>query len=192
MHRLEVKHVSQDLGNDLSIPQHIWNYSATMREELHKINQRRPITAVEAPIWDTEGIAPLLDGSFPLVLSLHTTLGIWLETHDDQRNDEAYMRDFGAPMLALERFMSKNRLRSMPIAGRLSTGCRKSTRSSSIRKRPGLSTTASKIPPPCREPFILPPTRAICTSYSSAAWRNGKELTFYFKQFRNWRRVTHT
>ena len=105
VHRLEVKHVSQDLGNDLSIPQHIWNYSATMREELHKINQRRPITAVEAPIWDTEGIAPLLDGSFPLVLSLHTTLGIWLETHDDQRNDEAYMRDFGAPMLALERFM---------------------------------------------------------------------------------------
>jgi glycosyltransferase involved in cell wall biosynthesis len=105
VHRIEVKHVPQDLLSNLSIPQHIWNYSASMREELHRINRARKITTVEAPIWDIEGIATLLDGSFPSVVSLHTTLGIWLETHEAQRNDDAYMRDFGQPMVGLERFM---------------------------------------------------------------------------------------
>jgi glycosyltransferase involved in cell wall biosynthesis len=57
---------------------------------------------VEAPIWDCEGAAHLLDGSWPLVTSLHTTLHFWLQQYPARRDDALWMREFGEPMLALE------------------------------------------------------------------------------------------
>ncbi|MBV9862579.1 MAG: glycosyltransferase [Alphaproteobacteria bacterium] len=108
VHRLEIKDMEPKPPIELGVPRHIWNYSGTLREELYRIAGRRPITAVEAPIWDVEGIAVLYDGYFPTVLSLHTTLGIWLETHESYARDLTYMTDFGLPMLALEKYMLVN------------------------------------------------------------------------------------
>lgn len=86
----------------LSVPQHIWDYSATMLDEVARISTHRSVDLVEAPIWDAEGIAILLHGSVPLVTSLHTTLTIALESHAEWANDATFMRDFGQPMTAIE------------------------------------------------------------------------------------------
>ncbi|MDM0033287.1 glycosyltransferase [Variovorax sp. J22P271] len=58
---------------------------------------------MEAPIWDCEGIAFLLEKRWPLVTSLQTTLHFWLESHPQKREDGQWMLQFGAPMLTLER-----------------------------------------------------------------------------------------
>jgi len=64
---------------------------------------RQSVTAVYAPIWDCEGVAILLDGEFPLIVGLQTTLRFWLESHPHIAADEAFIRDFAEPMLALEK-----------------------------------------------------------------------------------------
>lgn len=89
----------------LGVPAHIWNHAATMRDEVARIATHRRVDVVEAPVWDAEGIALLLDGRFPLVTSLQTTLRIALESHPEWARDEAFMRDFGAPMLAIEKLL---------------------------------------------------------------------------------------
>lgn len=84
------------------VPQHIWNWSATALREAERIASHRPIDAVEAPIWDCEGIAFLLSRHWPLVTSLQTTMQFWLDSHPEHRSDTAWMRSFGIPMLSLE------------------------------------------------------------------------------------------
>lgn len=86
----------------LRIPEAIWNHSATMLREVERIASHRAIDVIEAPIWDAEGIAVLLDGRFPLVTSLQTTLRIALDTHPEWQSDPAFARDFIEPMLAAE------------------------------------------------------------------------------------------
>lgn len=87
----------------LNVPQHVWNWSAIALEEAARIATHRPIDVVEAPIWDCEGIAFLLNRAWPLVTSLQTTLHFWLESHAESRSDTAWMNSFGKPMLALEK-----------------------------------------------------------------------------------------
>jgi len=89
----------------LNVPQHVWNWSALALEEAARIATHRPIDVVEAPIWDCEGIAFLLNGAWPLVTSLQTTLHFWLVSHPESRSDAAWMASFGNPMLALEKKM---------------------------------------------------------------------------------------
>ena len=86
-----------------SIPQHIWNWSATALAEARRIATHRHIDVVEAPIWDCEGIAFLLARHWPLVTSLQTTLHFWLEFHPHFRMDTGWMETFGNPMLTLEK-----------------------------------------------------------------------------------------
>lgn len=86
----------------LTIPNHIWVYSASMLEEVKTIAQSRTVDAVFAPIWDCEGIAFLLDGSFRLVTGLYTTFQQWLNNHPHRKTDTAFMHDFIRPMIALE------------------------------------------------------------------------------------------
>jgi glycosyltransferase involved in cell wall biosynthesis/GT2 family glycosyltransferase len=87
---------------DRAVPAHIWTHACTMLDALRDIAHRRPVTAVYAPIWDCEGAAILLDGRFPLVVGLQTTLRFWLDSHPHFASDEAFQRDFAEPMLALE------------------------------------------------------------------------------------------
>ncbi len=85
-----------------AVPQSIWNYSATMLKELERIATHRPVDVVEAPVWDVEGIAIHLDGRFPLVTSLQTTLKIALDTHPEWTQNPDFVRDFIEPMTKLE------------------------------------------------------------------------------------------
>lgn len=56
------------------VPQHIWDHSASVLDELLRIDRNRPVDVVQAPNWDSEGIATLLDGRLPLVIGLYTPL----------------------------------------------------------------------------------------------------------------------
>ncbi len=106
LHRIAVRDIAQPkVALALAVPQHIWNWSATAFEEALRIATHRRIDIVEAPIWDCEGVAFLLDRRWPLVTSLQTTLHFWLDTHPEQRADSAWMDNFGNPMLALERHL---------------------------------------------------------------------------------------
>jgi glycosyltransferase involved in cell wall biosynthesis len=87
------------------VPAHIWAYSARMTREVRMIAEKRPVTAVCAPIWDCEPIALLLDRRIPVCCSLHTMLRSWLDSHPEHEADAKFMREFGTPMLALERFV---------------------------------------------------------------------------------------
>lgn len=85
------------------VPAPIWVASSTMTQAVAAIHKKRPVAAVVAPTWDCESIGPIVDGRFPVCTSLHTTLRSWLDSHREFADNAAYMRDFGSPMLALER-----------------------------------------------------------------------------------------
>jgi glycosyltransferase involved in cell wall biosynthesis/GT2 family glycosyltransferase len=103
IHRMAVRrHVRPPDAVERRIPQPIWDWCATALAETRRIASLRPVDVVEAPIWDAEGAALLLDGGWPLVTSLQTTLHFWLQAHPALRNDPDWMREFGTPMLALE------------------------------------------------------------------------------------------
>ena len=104
VHRLQLREFElPHEARERSIPQHIWNWSATALEEAKRISTHRRIDAVEAPIWDCEGVAFLLDRRWPLITSLHTTLDFWLDSHPHKRNDYDWINTFFSPMLSLER-----------------------------------------------------------------------------------------
>ncbi|MEQ3629164.1 MAG: glycosyltransferase [Hyphomonas sp.] len=92
---------------ECQVPQHIWNWSATALQEVHRIATHRRIDMVEAPIWDCEGIAFLLEGQWPLVTSLQTTLHFFLEYHPELRRNADWMASFGTPMMMAERALLK-------------------------------------------------------------------------------------
>lgn len=100
------------------IPQHVWNWSATALAETRRIATHRTIDVVEAPIWDCEGAAFLLDGQWPLVTSLQTTLHFWLESNTRHKDDAGWMESFGLPMLALEKelMVKSSGVRSISLA----------------------------------------------------------------------------
>ena len=103
VHRMVTQEIDRSAeANERKIPQHIWNWSATALEECKRISTHRKIDVVEAPIWDCEGIAFLLDKTLPLVTSLQTTLHFWLETHSNFYEDKNWITSFGSPMLTLE------------------------------------------------------------------------------------------
>jgi len=58
----------------LSVPSHIWDHSATLLDELHRIDHMRPIDLVQGPNWDSEGVAVLREGRWPYVVGLYTPL----------------------------------------------------------------------------------------------------------------------
>ncbi len=87
----------------MNIPKRIWDWSATAFAEVKRISKRRPISVVEAPIWDCQGIAFIIDHQWPLITSLQTTLQFWLDSHPELKNDIRWMNIFGEPMLATEK-----------------------------------------------------------------------------------------
>ena len=62
------------MPSTLLVPQHLWSYSASLLDELRRIHAQRPVDVVEAPNWDSEAIAVLLDGGFNTVVSIYTSL----------------------------------------------------------------------------------------------------------------------
>ena len=90
------------------IPQNIWSWSATALEEARRIATHRVIDVIEAPIWECQGAAFLLDGEWPLVTSLQTTLHFWLESHPELIDDQSWFDSYGKQMLALEQEIMAN------------------------------------------------------------------------------------
>jgi glycogen(starch) synthase len=72
VHRLPVTAHDGPGAGAAAVPQGLWDHAATMRDEIERIHAQRPVDIVEAPNWDAEGIAVLLDGRFRVVVSLHT------------------------------------------------------------------------------------------------------------------------
>lgn len=105
VHRLCPKPQPRRVIADICVPEHIWNHSATMLAEARRIAESRKVDTVIAPIWDCEGIAFLVDGTFKLVTGLYTTFQQWLQTTGNRPYDKAFMADFIQPMLALEKLL---------------------------------------------------------------------------------------
>jgi hypothetical protein len=84
------------------VPRSIWEYSATLTEELLRIHRHRPVDLVELPLWDSEGIAAILDGTVPTVVSLHTPLPAALEFSPQWKSDRDHHERHIRPLLALE------------------------------------------------------------------------------------------
>jgi glycosyltransferase involved in cell wall biosynthesis/GT2 family glycosyltransferase len=96
---------AQNLPDGTPIPQHILNYSATQLSEIDRIAKHREITAVEGSSWNCECLAAIMDGRYPCIVNVVTSLSNWLDTHPEYREDPAWMRDFGHPMLAAETYL---------------------------------------------------------------------------------------
>lgn len=106
VHRIVPKHqMPRQLAGGLAIPERIWNHSATMLEEIYRIDAAQPVDVVEGVSWDCECAATILDGRFPSATNVVTSLAQWIDTHTEQRDDVAWMGSFGTPMLALERLV---------------------------------------------------------------------------------------
>ena len=109
VHRLIEDRDEPSPPNGMKVPPHLWRYSARMLREIHRIHETHPIDIVEAPIWDVEGLAAILDGSFRVVTSLHTPLKKVVENNPDWRanmtpeRQQAYEDQASAEILVAER-----------------------------------------------------------------------------------------
>jgi glycosyltransferase involved in cell wall biosynthesis len=72
VHRLVVRdHPPTDW---MTVPESLWNYSASALDEILRIHAHRPIDIVEAPNWDSEAVAILRHGGFTTVVGLYTPI----------------------------------------------------------------------------------------------------------------------
>ncbi len=110
VHRAAVASVAPppDLVAPHEIPRSIWDHSRTMFDEVAKLDQRRRVDLVYAPLWDCEPVAFLTEPRFPLVVALQTTIDFWLDSQPALREDRDWMAARGAPLLALERWILEN------------------------------------------------------------------------------------
>ena len=56
-------------------------YATAVHREVKRLSERRALDLVEAPIWDTEGLACLLDNDLTTVTSLQTTFKVLADMH---------------------------------------------------------------------------------------------------------------
>lgn len=88
-----------------NVPHSLWDVSRCFFDEVVKLNKIRRVDFVYAPLWDAEALAFVVDKRFPLVCALQTTMDFWLDSNPAHRQDVAWMRDRGWPLLGLERFL---------------------------------------------------------------------------------------
>ena len=56
-------------------------YATAVHREVKRLSERCALDLVEAPIWDTEGLACLLDNDLTTVTSLQTTFKVLADMH---------------------------------------------------------------------------------------------------------------
>jgi glycosyltransferase involved in cell wall biosynthesis/GT2 family glycosyltransferase len=81
VHRLIKDREEPACPPEIAVPSHIWQNSARLLRELHRIDAMHPIDIVEGPIWNTEGIAAAIEGKFRVVTNLETPLKVWRKTN---------------------------------------------------------------------------------------------------------------
>jgi hypothetical protein len=101
VHRMVPKPHAVPVG--VAVPQKVWDYSATLFDEALRIDAYRSLDLVEAPNWDSEGIAVLLDGRLPLVVELHTPLATVVAIDTPLARDAARGDTELAALIELER-----------------------------------------------------------------------------------------
>ena len=72
VHRVPVTRHCQPPGVEL--PDRIWDSSASVADEIDRIDKLRAVDIVQFPNWDVEGLATAVRQAYPTVLSLHTPL----------------------------------------------------------------------------------------------------------------------
>lgn len=97
VHRIVVEDHSPP--GSVAVPPALWNYAASLRDELRRIDQHRKVDLVQGPNWDNELIAVLLEGGFTTVMSLHTPLATVQEVEPAVVAGNPYLEQ----MLALDR-----------------------------------------------------------------------------------------
>lgn len=85
------------------LPDPLWRRSAAVLRELVRIASWRAVDLVQAPNWDCEGLATILDGRFPTVLGLYTPMTAALEHNPAWAADVAFRRETVDPLIAGER-----------------------------------------------------------------------------------------
>jgi glycosyltransferase involved in cell wall biosynthesis len=85
-----------------AVPIGPWAWSTACRDEVLRIAETGPVDVVDVPIWDSQGLALAREGRFPLVLTLETSLALWLKSHPERADDPQFVTEFVEPMLAAE------------------------------------------------------------------------------------------
>ncbi|MGA2186759.1 MAG: glycosyltransferase [Bryobacteraceae bacterium] len=88
VHRVVVQDHPYTVPAQLRAAPHIWNYSQSMLEEKDRLARFHPVDIVVAPLWDSEGIAFVVDGSCPVVTTLHTPFRVACASNDWAAADE--------------------------------------------------------------------------------------------------------
>lgn len=81
-------------------PEPAWSWSATMLDEVRRMAAHRPVDAVIAPNWDSEGAATIASGEFTTVVSLLTPLATVVRLDPRIDGDDPKI----TALLALERW----------------------------------------------------------------------------------------
>ncbi|HEY3298613.1 MAG TPA: glycosyltransferase, partial [Armatimonadota bacterium] len=122
VHRTRISHHPKvDLPDGLNVPGDIWDRSYSLALEAMRIhNEHRRIDILESPVWDVDGIVPLLAKSgmlgdslpYPdhfdnslMVTSLHTTYKLSIPSHKEWTSNPGYMKSFVEPVVELEKYL---------------------------------------------------------------------------------------
>ena len=97
-----VPSVPHSLPEGVRGPAHVWDYSASLLDELHRIESFRPVDVVQCPNWDSEGLAAVLEGHFRTVVGLYTPLRTVLRVDPAMRKQADTAPDLFEQLLAAE------------------------------------------------------------------------------------------
>lgn len=108
VHRIPVRHWSKrPYAAPVDLPQTIYDWSASAYAELLQVALMRGVDVVSAPIWDVEGIVPHCSGTFPVILSLHTSYGLALPSKPLWREMPGYLDGHVLPVIEAEKLLLK-------------------------------------------------------------------------------------
>lgn len=86
VHRIRSEHHALPPGE--VTPQLLWDRSASVLDELLRVDGFQPIDIVDIPNWDVEGLATILDGRFATVLGLYTSIASYVAVDGRFRPDD--------------------------------------------------------------------------------------------------------
>jgi glycosyltransferase involved in cell wall biosynthesis/GT2 family glycosyltransferase len=89
-------------GNPCDLPDNIWRRSVAVLRELERIETMRPIDLVQAPNWDCEGLATILDGRWRTVLGVYTPMICAVASNLEWQLDADLQRRVLRPIIAGE------------------------------------------------------------------------------------------
>lgn len=103
VHRVVQRHMPNRMfAAPDDLPQLTYDWAATAYAEVKRIALLRGLDIVSAPIWDVEGIVCHCEGSFPTVLSLHTSYALAEPSKPLWHSMPGYMDRHVAPIIRAE------------------------------------------------------------------------------------------